>query len=260
MGAFGGQTYQQHCNHGILSTHNHLSFKCKYTIASKPTHAHTQKHMQVHTNSRTRAISFMSVRGKRIKRACHCYRCAHCKCQWAGTQEYLIVEHTLCNSPFTMYGLSAGELLLGNRRTKEKVIGSVCSLSWWHWGTSMPLKSWDCRWHHRGCILMCSRWINPCGGWGKSVWVCECVCDCVCKSGVLMLFSFSGSRHAWLCVCVFVEVRVCVCVCASVIKVEENQCVRWSVCSWQSSSHTLPKAISLADCGTSCFFSQSPTC
>ena len=78
------------------------------------------------------------------------------------------------------------------------------------------------------------------------------MCVCVCKSSMLMLPNICGGRHAWECV--WTCIRVCVYMCASVIKAEESQCVRWSVCSRQSSSHTLPEAISLAEWGTSSFF------
>lgn len=163
---------------------------------------HTQN---THVSAHNRAVSFMSLKGKRNKESLSLLQ--WCTVSANGQKpKYTWLWSTLCNSPFTMYGLSARELPLGYRRTKEEVRGCVCFLCWWHRGAFVPLKWWDCRWYHSGRILRCSRWINSGGGWGK------CVCGCVCKSAVLMLLSIFGSRHAWLCVwtCMCMCVYVCI--------------------------------------------------
>lgn len=82
---------------------------------------------------------------------------------------------------------------------------------------------------------------------GGHLHVCVCVCLCVHTnlyySGVFMAW------HAYMC--------GCVCVCIRHQSGGKPVCVRWSVCSWQSSSHTLPEAIGLTECGRSGFSSEA---
>lgn len=87
----------------------------------------THRHIKVHSISCGGAFSFKPVRLKRNKESLS-FVLWFMQFVPVGRNPRISDRRERCNSPLFMCGLSAGELPLGDSRTKEEARGRVCSL------------------------------------------------------------------------------------------------------------------------------------